>query len=99
MDASTKLTRLAVAAVLSLTLSAAPALAADAAPAAPAEVAVAEETGEEGSGKIQVAETPRDRVGLILFAALGLMTAGAVVTIWRQLRGTRPQADGEFRWR
>jgi hypothetical protein len=54
---------------------------------------------EEEGGKIQLAETPRDRVGLIMLAALGVMTLGGAVTVIRQIGGKRPQADGEFRWR
>lgn len=95
MDATSKLARTAVAATLSLTFAAAPATAT----AAPVPLAAAQDAGEEGGGKIQMAETPRDRVGLILLVALGAMGAGAAVTMSRQMRGTRPQADGEFRWR
>jgi hypothetical protein len=54
---------------------------------------------EEEGGKIQLAETPRDRVGLMMLAALGVMTLGGAVTVVRQIGGKRPQADGEFRWR
>jgi hypothetical protein len=112
MDAHAKLTRLVGAAVLSLALTAGPATAAEDAPTddAAAEDSAAEEaTGDEapaeggeaaeGSGKIQMAETPRDRVGLIILAAFGVMAFGAAITATRQIGGKRPQADGEFRWR
>ncbi len=60
----------------------------------------AEETGgDDGSGRRAVAETPRDQFGLVLFGALGAIALGGMVTANRQLKGRRPQADGEFRWR
>jgi hypothetical protein len=96
-----RVSRLLAATALGLSLTAAPALAADE-PAAEDGGAVAEETAEteeEGGGKIQLAETPRDRVGLIMLGFLGAITAGAGITAVRQLTGTRPQATGEFRWR
>lgn len=82
-------------------------------PAAPAFAAEAAETGdeaaetapdeagaeEEGSGKIQLAERPRDRFGLLLLGSLGAATVLGAITIVRQLGGKRPQATGEFRWR
>lgn len=61
------------------------------------EADVAEEADD--NGKIAVAETPRDRIGLIF---LGALLAGgwfAAVNARRQLKGERPQASGEFRWR
>jgi hypothetical protein len=92
--------RLVAAAALALSLSAAPAFAVEDAPAEAAEQA---ETGshgeEEGSGKIQLAEGPRDRVGLIVLAFFAAVTIGGAMTASRQLRGKRPQASGEFRWR
>jgi hypothetical protein len=54
---------------------------------------------EDEDGKIALAETPRDRIGLIL---LGALLAGgwfAATNARRQLKGERPQASGEFRWR
>lgn len=93
--------RFAAAAVLALSLSAAPAFAVEEAPAEGQEEH-AESGGhgeEEGSGKIQLADTPRDRVGLIVLAFLAVVTAGGAMTASRQLRGKRPQASGEFRWR
>lgn len=59
-----------------------------------------EAEGEQGeSERIPLAESPRDRIGLILLAALLLGGGLAVVNARRQLRGERPQASGEFRWR
>jgi hypothetical protein len=94
--------RLVAASLLALSLSAAPAFAAEDVVSdggAEAEEQEAGQAEEEGSGKIQLAERPRDRVGLILLGFLGATTALGVVTMNRQMRGKRPQATGEFRWR
>lgn len=58
-----------------------------------------EETGEEETGRPALAETPRDRVGLLLLAALVVGGGLAIANGRRQMRGERPQASGEFRWR
>lgn len=96
-----RLSRLAAATFLALSLSAAPALAAEDVVDEGAEQA--EETGpateEAGSGKIQLTDTPRDRVGLMVLGFLGAITLGGGITAARQLGGKRPQATGEFRWR
>jgi hypothetical protein len=97
-----RLTRTAAASVLALSLTTAPAFAAEDVVDEGAEQA--EETGtpaeeDEAGHRIQMAETPRDRVGLFLLAFLGAITLGGAVTTSRQLRGKRPQASGEFRWR
>lgn len=49
--------------------------------------------------RIPIAPTQRDQFGLLLygFMALGVLAGGA--TLRRQLKGDRPQTDGEFRWR
>jgi hypothetical protein len=92
--------RFVAAAVLALSLSAAPAFAAEEAPAGGEESAESGAHGaEEGGGKIQLAEGPRDRVGLIVLAFFLAVTVGGAMTASRQLRGKRPQASGEFRWR
>lgn len=68
--------------------------------AAPA--ALAAEAGgasDDGDHRITIAETPRDRLGLLLLGALALGGGVALVNARRQLRGDRPQASGEFRWR
>lgn len=97
MTTSTKLRRPFAAAAVAATLSFA------ATPALAAEDAAATEDGaatvEEEAGKITMAETPRDRVGLIMLTALGAMAIGGGITAARQLGGKRPAADGEFRWR
>jgi hypothetical protein len=59
----------------------------------------AEDVAEEESGRIPIAETPRDRIGLILLGALALGGGAAAVNANRQLKGERPQASGDFRWR
>jgi hypothetical protein len=81
------------AALLALAFLAGPALAVD---EPTAETTV--ESSEEG-GRPQVAATPRDQLGLLLYAALAVFLIGGVRTVGRQLKGERPQASGEFRWR
>ena len=68
--------------------------------AAPAEAPAAEEApaGSEG-GRRPIADTPRDQLGLILLGALLAGGGLAVANARRQLRGERPAADGQFRWR
>jgi hypothetical protein len=76
------------------------ALAPTAALAAPLTLAadpVSESEGE--SGRRPVAETPRDQLGLIVLGALAAAAALGVGNARRQLRGERPKADGQFRWR
>ena len=91
---------LACTALLALVLLAVPALAVDdgAAPALAAEEADTEEEAE-GDGRLQLAETPRDRLALVLLAALLVGGGLAAANGRRQLKGERPQASGEFRWR
>jgi hypothetical protein len=110
MNALRKLLLTAGASGAALALAVGPVAAAE---AEPAEDAPAEETAEveddagaedgaedeDEDGKIALAETPRDRIGLIL---LGALLAGgwfAATNARRQLKGERPQASGEFRWR
>lgn len=103
MDAFTKLLMTAAAACACLLLLAGPVTAAEEpAEDAPADDPAAEqveEEVEEDGGRIPIAETPRDRIGLILLAALLLGTGAAFANGRRQLKGERPQATGEFRWR
>lgn len=85
-----KLVLTLLAAVAALCLMVGPALAEVEDPAAP---------GGGEDHRISLAETPRDRLGLIL---LGVLFAGggiAVVNARRQMKGERDQATGEFRWR
>jgi hypothetical protein len=94
MDARTRLGSLALVALLALTLLAVPALAVD----DPVDGAVVE-TVEGDEGRPALAETPRDRVGLLLLTALVVGGGLALANGRRQLKGERPQASGEFRWR
>lgn len=96
MDTSRRLLLLTIAALLSVVLVSAPALAVD----EPADGGSTEETpADDGDDRIALVDTPRDRLGLLLIGAM--LTAGAIaaVNMRRQLKGGRPQASGEFRWR
>lgn len=46
-----------------------------------------------------IAPTQRDQLGLVLYGLMAVATIAAAATLRRQLRGDRPQSDGEFRWR
>jgi hypothetical protein len=46
-----------------------------------------------------IAPTQRDQLGLILYGFMLLVVAAGGATLRRQLKGERPQTDGEFRWR
>jgi hypothetical protein len=96
MDAYRRLSVLVAATAVSTALVAGPVLAVEpGAEQAPA----SQDEGNDGSGRIQLAETPRDRLGLILFGALAAGGGLALGNARRQLKGERPQASGEFRWR
>lgn len=56
-----------------------------------------DEAGE--TTKIQLPESARDRVGLILLGLGGIAVVLAGANAISQLRGRRPQATGEWRWR
>lgn len=93
MDTLRKLTLLISAAMLAMTLAAGPAFAAEDG---------AEETPagqEEDDGRIELAGSPRDRVGLILLGSLFAAGGFGFLTMRRQLKGDHPKASGEFRWR
>lgn len=82
--------------VMALSLVAGPALAVD----EPVDDAPAEAPAEdEGDHRVAIAETPRDRLGLLFLGALVLAGGLGVANARRQLRGERPTASGEFRWR
>lgn len=89
-------------ALLSLALFAGPALAVDPAPVADgvellaqdAELAVEGETTRR-----ELADSPRNRMGLLLYGALFAGAWFAWVGMRRQLKGEHPKASGEFRWR
>jgi hypothetical protein len=102
MNAHTRLWTLAVVALLALTLLAVPAVAQIEAPRVLAVEEPAGETteaDESESGRRALADTPRDRVGLLLLAALFVGGGLALANGRRQMKGERPQASGEFRWR
>jgi hypothetical protein len=46
-----------------------------------------------------IAASPRDQLGLALYGFIALAVLAGGATLRRQLRGERPQSDGEFRWR
>jgi hypothetical protein len=46
-----------------------------------------------------IAPTQRDQFGLVLYAFMVVSVIAGVATMRRQLKGERPQTDGEFRWR
>jgi hypothetical protein len=107
MNAHTRSWTLAVVALLALTLLGVPAVAQVedlsvlAVEETPDETTEAGETesGETESGRRALADTPRDRVGLLLLAALFIGGGLALANGRRQMKGERPQASGEFRWR
>ena len=46
-----------------------------------------------------IAPTQRDQLGLALYGFMAIVTVAGFATLRRQLKGERPQTDGEFRWR
>jgi hypothetical protein len=105
MDALKKMLLLVGATLLALSLVAGPALAAEEpgggeeAPIEGEDDGIVGEHGDAEGGKIQLAETPRDQVGLILLGALLVGGGLAFANARRQLKGERPTATGDFRWR
>ncbi len=87
MNTTRKLT-LVVAVVLALAMLAGPAVAVESEPA----------PSDDGH-RVAIAETPRDRLGLLLLGSLVFGSGVALINARRQLKGERPQATGEFRWR
>lgn len=55
--------------------------------------------GEESSGKVELPQTAHDRVGLVLLGVTAVFAVGALANAAKQLKGSRPQADGRIRWR
>lgn len=94
MDAIRKLTLLLGATLLALTLVAGPALAVD---DPPADEVVQAPTGEHS--RIPLVESGRDAFFLLMLTALIVGTGLGLANARRQLKGERPQASGEFRWR
>lgn len=100
MNVPRRLALIATAAIAAVSLLSGPALADDPALAAPVDLAVEEDpASDEDDHRISMADTPRDRFGLLLLGALFLGGGIAVVNARRQLKGERGQATGEFRWR
>jgi hypothetical protein len=90
---------LAIAMAAALT-AAALMLGASAASAAPAErddAAIVLAAGEQE--RRPIAPTQRDQLGLVLYGFMALIVMAGGATLRRQLKGERPQSDGEFRWR
>ena len=100
MNACTRLWMLTCAALLAVALLAVPALAQEDG-LDDADEALVEETAEEEDegGRIVLADNPRDRLGLLLLAALVVGGGVAIANGRKQLKGRNPQASGEFRWR
>jgi hypothetical protein len=46
-----------------------------------------------------IAPTQRDQLGLVLYGFMALIVVAGGATLRRQIKGERPQTDGEFRWR
>lgn len=86
---------LATALLLALLSASGPALAATDGPEGTTAVLAAETERE----RRPIAPTQRDQLGLVLYGLMGLAVVAGGATLRRQLRGDRPQTDGEFRWR
>jgi hypothetical protein len=77
---------------------------------APSFAALADDaTGTDRSGALvlaaeererrPIAPTPRSQLGLVLYGLMAIAVVVGFGTMRRQLKGERPQTDGEFRWR
>ena len=88
MNTRRRITIIVSATLLSLALLAGPAIASGDVLAA-----------EGGDHRVVLAETPRDRLGLVLWGALIVGGGAAIANARKQLKGERDQASGEFRWR
>jgi hypothetical protein len=97
MDALRKLTLLVGATLVALLLVAGPVTAVEESPDGESTEAPGGH-GDDG-GRIEIAATPRDRLGLLLLGSLAAAGGLAFANGRRQLKGERPQASGEFRWR
>jgi hypothetical protein len=94
-------------ALLALALVAGPALATDLDEAAGGVDVLAQEEGDgaepapapDDGERRALADSPRSRVGLLLYGSLIAMAAFGFVGMRKQLKGRNPQATGEFRWR
>jgi len=102
MNAHPRSWTLATIALVALMLLAGPAVAQIEGPAVLAVEDTLDETTESGEsegGRRPLADSPRDRLGLLLLGALFIGGGAALANGRRQLKGERPQASGEFRWR
>ena len=95
MRVSQRLQLLTVVALLALTLLAVPAMAQEDV----VDDATTEQTDESESGRRALADNPRDRLGLLLLAAMFVGGGVALANGRKQMKGDNPQASGEFRWR
>jgi hypothetical protein len=95
MNASTRLLLLVTVALLALTLLVGPAVAEEQA----VDDVTTEEPAETESGRRALADTPRDRLGLLLLTAMFVAGGVALANGRKQMKGENPQASGEFRWR
>lgn len=94
MNAMTKPHLLLAAALVALLLVAGPALAVEDDP----EEGVVEAPADD-EGRIVLVEDGRDAFFLLMLGALLTMGGFGLMNARRQLKGERPQASGEFRWR
>jgi hypothetical protein len=107
MNTTRTLSLLLGTALLALALVAGPALALDLDEAGGDVDVLAVEEGDEAEPapatddgeRRALADSPRSRVGLLLYGALIAMAAFGFVGMRKQLAGRNPQATGEFRWR
>lgn len=97
MDALRKLTVLIGATLVALTLVVGPAFAVDEPADEPAGTEA--QADDEAGRRIAIADSPRDRLGLVFLGALVVAGGLGAANAWRQLKGERPSASGEFRWR
>jgi len=89
----------AIALALVLLLALAPATTALASPTAGGDHGESLVLAAEERDRRPIAPTQRDQLGLLLYALMGISVVVGVATMRRQLKGDRPQTDGEFRWR
>ena len=99
MNAIRILTLLLSAALAVLVLGLGPAVAQDEPADDGVEEVEADQPDDADDHRITIAETPRDRVGLLLLGALVIGGIIALVQGRRQMKGQHEQASGDFRWR
>jgi len=100
MDTVTRRSPRTLLALVAAGLLTAALLAASAAPAlADGDVVTSTVLAAEERERRPIAPTQRDQLGLVLYGFMALIVVGGAATLRRQLKGERPQSDGEFRWR